>query len=69
MLMPKEPPVPSQAVHLLGTPADTIYIYGEVRYIDVFNIERVTSYRLMYGDPNSVRDVRMKSDMEGNDAT
>ena len=67
--MPKEPPVPPQAVHLLGTPAGTIYVYGEVWYIDVFEIERSTRYRLIYGGLEGVCDGRMSHDTGGNDAT
>ncbi|MGH6848084.1 MAG: hypothetical protein ACREC0_11800 [Methylocella sp.] len=31
MVIPNNAPVPTQSVHLLGTPEGTIYVYGEVR--------------------------------------
>jgi hypothetical protein len=69
MFIPKEPPVPSQAIHLLGTPAGTIYVYGEIQYVDVFQITRSTKYRLIYGGPEGARDGRMSHDAEGKIAT
>ena len=35
MFIPKDPPVPSQAIRFLGTPAGTIYVHGEIQYVDV----------------------------------
>lgn len=69
MFMRKEPPVSPQAIQLLGTTAGTIYVYGEVRYLDVFQVERSTKYRLMYGGAEGVRDGRMNPASEGNLAT
>ena len=68
MLMPKQPPVPAASIPLLGTSEGTIFIYGEVRYRDVFGKDRFTKYRLIYGGQAGVHDGRLKPDSEGNEA-
>ena len=68
MFILKEPPVPDNAVHLLGTPAGTIYVYGQIRYTDVFRAKRVTNYRLMYGGAEGVRGGLLKYDVDGNNS-
>ena len=52
-----------------GTPAGQIYVYGEIQYLDVFQITRLTKYRLIYGGPEGARDDRTSHDAEGNIAT
>jgi len=54
-IIKKEPPVPEQVVSLLGTLEGTIYVYGEIRYRDIFKKERITRYRLIYGGPSGAR--------------
>jgi hypothetical protein len=75
---PKKPPLPPQFLQILGTPKFTLYVYGEVRYKDIFGMERSTKYRLIHGGAEGVRSVRdkqgvetwlLKPDAEGNDAT
>ena len=68
MVIPKDPPVCERAVHLLGTPEGTIYIYGEIRYRDAFGVERFTKYRLMYGGPEGIHSEHLKPHTEGNEA-
>ena len=68
MAIPKEPAVPAAAVSLLGTQHGTIYVYGEVRYRDIFGTERFTKYRLMYGGAEGERSGKMKPCDEGNEA-
>jgi hypothetical protein len=68
ILIPKDPPVPAQSVHLLGTPEGTIYIYGEIRYRDAFRVNRFTKYRLMYGGPEGIHGEHLKPHTEGNEA-
>jgi hypothetical protein len=78
MIVPKKLPVPPEAVHLIGTLAGTVYVYGELRYRDAFGKQRFTKYRLKYGDENGGRrtldskGVRIgffQPEREGNDAT
>jgi hypothetical protein len=66
--MPKEPPVKAEFIPLLGTAAGTIYVYGIIKYRDVFKRERTTKYRLIYGGREPVRGSLMKHDQNGNDA-
>src|SRR5262249_25089545 len=68
--MPKVPPVYESVISLLGTPQGTIYVYGQVRYFDIYRkVERVTDYRLIWGGPERPREGRMGADGEGNSAT
>jgi hypothetical protein len=67
-VMPKEPPVPQASIHLLGTPAGTIYVYGCINYRDAFKQDRTTKFRLMYGGTEPVRGNLLKHDREGNEA-
>lgn len=67
--MPKEPPVPEESVHLLGTSEGTIYVYGKLMYVDAFGKERTTKYRLIYGGREKPTEGRMGPDIEGNEAT
>jgi hypothetical protein len=75
MAAPKKPPLPPQNLALLGTTQFTLYVYGEVRYRDIFGEERRTEYRLIYGGAEGVRQVPDKEewflgpDTEGNKAT
>jgi len=75
----KSHPVHPCAVSQLGTPAGTIYVYGEISYEDVFGKTRHTKYRLMYGgtegnhplrdDKGKVTGYLLKADTEGNETT
>ena len=73
----KQPPVPMNEIKLVGTPEGTIYVYGEIRYRDIFGIEQLTKYRLIHGGQegartatkNGVVTASLKPDTGGNDAT
>lgn len=65
----KDPPVRPCALALLGTPQGTVYVYGQVTYKDVFSVERITRYRLIYGGNEPARRQHMMPDIEGNEAT
>jgi hypothetical protein len=61
----------------VGTPALTVYVFGEVTYEDAFRQERKTSYRFIYGGPEGGKSFRnangvllgaMNPDTGGNDA-
>jgi hypothetical protein len=72
----KDPPVPTQSLRLLGTMSGTIYVYGEIRYTDVFGEKRWTKYRLIYGGVLGARNrtvdgvvtALLNPDVEGNEA-
>jgi hypothetical protein len=66
--MPKEPPVGKQYIPLLGTAAGTIYVYGIIKYRDVFKRDCTTKYRLIYGGREPVHGNWMKHDSDGNEA-
>ncbi len=53
----------------IGTSLVTIYVYGEVRYVDAFGKERLTTYRLMHGGPDRANPGALSTCAEGNDAT
>lgn len=56
-------------LHEIGTSEGTIYVYGEIRYDDVFGDPHVTRYRMMYGgDERSIGDA-LKPCPEGNSMT
>ena len=68
MVIEKDPPIPSNVLHLIGTSQGTVYIYGEIRYRDAFNIERFTRYRLIYGGSEENHGGHLKPHTDGNDA-
>ena len=49
--------------------AHAIYVYGEVRYKDVFGKRRWTRYRLMMGGPVGIRGGQLAGCEEGNEAS
>jgi hypothetical protein len=62
---------------IIGTPACTLYVYGEVQYRDAFRKKRRTKYRLIYGGNEGNRSIQgkdgaelwlLKPDTEGNEA-
>ena len=65
----KPPPLPDIVASLLGTPEATLYVYGEIRYRDVFGEERNTKYRLVYGGSEPIDDKHLKPDVDGNEFT
>lgn len=69
MVCRRDPPIPGEALNLIGTVKGTVYIYGEIRYRDAFGEDRVTKYRLLYGGPTPNRGGFLKPDSEGNEAT
>jgi hypothetical protein len=46
-----------------------IYVYGEIRYRDVFGLKHWTKYRYMIGGPVGLRGEQMAGCEEGNEAT
>jgi hypothetical protein len=65
----KEPPIPTASLPLIGTPVGTIYIYGEIKYVDAFKKQRFTKYRLFFGDSIRAGTCMLMPDSEGNEAT
>jgi hypothetical protein len=63
------PIVKEQFLDELGTAGATVYVYGEVRYSDVFGVERSTKYRLMYGGAQRSLGTSLKPCPDGNGAT
>jgi hypothetical protein len=45
-----------------------IFVYGEVRYRDVFGLRRYTKYRLFIGGPTGLRGTSLAAHDEGNEA-
>lgn len=75
---PQKPPLPPQYLALLGTDKFTLYVYGEIRYRDIFGKERSTQYRLIHGGTEGVRNIMgkdgsaqwlLKPDIEGNETS
>jgi hypothetical protein len=55
---------------ILADGAKAIYVYGEVRYKDIFNMEHYTRYRFRSTQSNFIEeDGRMQTCFEGNEAT
>jgi hypothetical protein len=58
----------------LGTAQHTLYVYGQINYVDAFNDHHTTDFRLLFGGPeppqlierNGVNTARLKTDSEGN---
>ena len=75
---PRKPPLPPSNLALLGTEKFTLYVYGEVRYRDIFGREQYTKFRLIHGGTEGTRKIvgrdgseqwLLKPDSEGNDAS
>jgi hypothetical protein len=75
---PRKPPLPPENLARLGTAQFTMYVYGEIRYKDIFGKERFTKYRLVHGGNEGVRKVSgkdgsdhwlLKPDLGGNEAS
>lgn len=64
-----KPIVKPWAFEEIGTEEATIYVYGKILYKDVFGIERLTRYRLMYGGPGEVRPGQLSPCESGNEMT
>jgi len=62
-------PVPTEVRSEFISGTRIAYVYGEVRYKDVFGTERRTEYRLMMGGPAGVRGSQLVGCDEGNKAT
>lgn len=72
-------PVTQPWLSMLGTRKFTMFVYGEIRYEDIFGKERSTKYRLIHGGIEGVRPVLskegavegwlLKPDAEGNETT
>jgi hypothetical protein len=69
-------PIPQQ-LFPLGTAQHTLYVFGQINYVDAFNDHHTTDFRLLFGGPeppqlterNGVNTARLKTDSEGNLAT
>ncbi len=75
---PKKPSLSPQNLAVLGTDKFTLYVYGEIRYRDVFGAEQFTKYRLIHGGAEGARRILdevgteqwlLKPDAEGNEAS
>lgn len=75
---PRKPPLPPENLAQLGTAQFTMYVYGEIRYKDIFDKERFTKYRLIHGGNEGVRKTvgkdgsdqwLLKPDFEENEAS
>lgn len=49
----------------IGTPIDTLYVYGEVRYCDAFGTQHYTKYRLIFGGNANGRRIREGTAVQG----
>lgn len=74
----RKAPLPPQCLSALGTPEFMLYVYGTIRYRDIFGKEQFTNYRVIHGGGESVRSTGerngierwlLKPDAEGNDAS
>jgi hypothetical protein len=63
------PEAKAQFVTMLSEGKLIAFVYGEIRYRDVFGKRRWTKYRLMAGGPVGYRDGRLVGCQEGNEAT
>lgn len=63
-LTPEKPPLCSSAMAHLGTPLNTLYVYGSITYRDIFQFERHLKYRLIFGGSEGTHS---KLDKEGNE--
>jgi hypothetical protein len=63
----------SQSAHIMsvmGTPDATVYVYGQVTYVDAFQHKQTTDFRLIYGGPEGGgANGLMSADTEGNEAS
>ena len=75
---PRKPPLPPLNLGLLGTEEFTFYVYGEVRYRDIFGRGQFTKFRLIHGGTEGTRKTLgkdggeqwlLKADSEGNEAS
>jgi hypothetical protein len=75
---PGKPPLPPLNLAVLGRKEFTLYIYGEVRYRDIFGRDQFTRFRLIHGGAEGTRNVLgkdgseqwlLKPDAEGNEAS
>lgn len=53
-------------LNLVGTSQGTIYVYGEISYVDVFGERHTQQYRLMYGGSEPVVPGTLKPCASGN---
>ncbi|MDL1981669.1 MAG: hypothetical protein LWX02_09425 [Deltaproteobacteria bacterium] len=66
--LPNEIRITPEQLPVFGTIKATLYVYGEILYRDVFGIERLTNYRLLYGGDEGTFGTRLRPDLEGNEA-
>jgi hypothetical protein len=64
-----QPIIKPSFVDEIGTSEGTIYVYGEIRYEDVFGIEHFTKYRLMHGGQEKPPPGVLSPCEEGNEAS
>ncbi len=66
----RRPPLRDEEKQALANGRSIIFLYGEVRYVDIFGRRQWTKYRLMMGGPVGVRsDGALVACEEGNEAT
>ncbi len=55
-------------LHLVGTDEGTVYVYGEIRYNDVFGRSHISKYKFMYGGSEPVIPGALKPCADGNES-
>jgi hypothetical protein len=60
--------IPDEHKQLIRSGVMRIFMWGRVDYVDAFGVPRHTSFRVMYGDPGSVRTGTVTWCENGNDA-
>ncbi len=63
-----EPLAKEKFLDLIGTPEGTIYVYGEIRYKDVFGYQHYCKYKFMYGGSEPNTPGTLKPCPDGNEA-
>ena len=63
-----QPLAKDQFLDLIGTAEGTIYVYGEIRYKDVFGHGHYCKYKFMYGGSEPTRAGTLKPCPDGNEA-
>lgn len=61
------PVVDAAHLDLVGTAEGTIYVYGEISYLDVFGLKHTQKYRLMHGGSEPAPPGALKPCGEGNE--
>lgn len=63
------PPLRSEENAAIRAASMAIYVFGEVRYKDIFEKERLTKFRCFYGGDRMRQAGALAYEIEGNEAT